>query len=227
MSCLNGTGAGPVPSSVTRRAQNGWSVYIGTVTAGTPARSPAAVVPAPAWWTTAAIRGKTQSCGVSPTALQARAQPGGRDDVTPGAGCDHRDSHGASPRRTSKFANSVATRDELVDLMVDAVAGEYELVPPSDDWLADLVDLARQTRTITRRHPWLVPLVTGQPGIGPNSLDLVEHALALRHVAAQGRHPRLARAISRDPTGITAEQDQFELIVARTMVGILGPATDA
>ncbi|WP_329110169.1 TetR/AcrR family transcriptional regulator C-terminal domain-containing protein [Micromonospora sp. NBC_01699] len=111
--------------------------------------------------------------------------------------------------------------------MVDAVAGEYELVPPSDDWLADLVDLARQTRTITRRHPWLVPLVTGQPGIGPNSLDLVEHALALRHVAAQGRHPRLARAISRDPTGITAEQDQFELIVARTMVGILGPATDA
>jgi hypothetical protein len=33
---------------VTRLAQNGWSVIIGTLTVGTPARSPAAVVPAPA-----------------------------------------------------------------------------------------------------------------------------------------------------------------------------------
>jgi AcrR family transcriptional regulator len=73
----------------------------------------------------------------------------------------------------------VAARDELIDLMVDAVAAEYELTEPSGDWLADLVDFARQTRVIMRRHPWLVPLVIGQPAIGPNSLDLVEHVLAV------------------------------------------------
>jgi hypothetical protein len=39
---------GPAPSSCTRSAQNGWSASTGTVTAGTPARSPAPVVPAPA-----------------------------------------------------------------------------------------------------------------------------------------------------------------------------------
>ncbi|MEO3924203.1 TetR/AcrR family transcriptional regulator [Micromonosporaceae bacterium B7E4] len=171
----------------------------------------------------------------------------------------------------------VAARDELVDLMVDAVAAEYELAPPSGDWLADLVEFARQARTIMRRHPWLVPLVTDQPGIGPNSLDLVEHVLAvladhpaatrvklhafamlngivalfvrnelagarrrdgrtveqwretqaayLQHVAAQGRHPRLARAITQDLTGIAAQQDSFDLIVSGTMAGVLGPAT--
>ncbi|AVT31683.1 TetR family transcriptional regulator [Plantactinospora sp. BC1] len=173
----------------------------------------------------------------------------------------------------------VAARDELVDLMVDAVAAEYDLAPPGDDWLADLVEFARQTRTIMRRHPWLAPLVTGQPGIGPNGLDLVEHVLAvladhpaavgvklqafamlngivalfvqaelagarqrggrsteqwqqaqaayLRHVAAQGRHPRLAEAIARGSTEATAEEDPFDLIVSRTMAGILGPATPA
>jgi hypothetical protein len=40
---LYGTAFGPEPRPVTRLAQNGWSVIIGT-----PARSPAAAVPAPA-----------------------------------------------------------------------------------------------------------------------------------------------------------------------------------
>ena len=165
----------------------------------------------------------------------------------------------------------VAARDELVDLMVDAVAAEYELAPPSGDWLADLVEFARQTRAIMRRHPWLVPLVTAQPAIGPNSLDLVEHALAvladhpapaglklqafamlngivalfmqtelagarrrggltveqweraqtayLLHVAAQGRHPRLAETLTQAPA---PAEDPFDLIVSRTMTGFLG-----
>src|SRR5579859_3023932 len=33
----------------------------------------------------------------------------------------------------------VDTRDDLVDLMTDAVGGEYLLPEPSGDWLADLV----------------------------------------------------------------------------------------
>ena len=45
---LYGTAFGPAPRLVTRLAQNGWSVIIGTLTVGIPACSPAAVVPAPA-----------------------------------------------------------------------------------------------------------------------------------------------------------------------------------
>ena len=40
-------GAGPTPSSLRRLPQKNWSAKNGTVTAGTPARSPADVVPAP------------------------------------------------------------------------------------------------------------------------------------------------------------------------------------
>jgi hypothetical protein len=39
----------------------------GMMTEGTPAPSPAAVVPAPPWWTNAAMRGKSQSWGVDST----------------------------------------------------------------------------------------------------------------------------------------------------------------
>ena len=62
----SGIGADAAPRRCRRSAQNGWSARTGTGTAGTPARRPAAVVPAPAWWTTAAIRGNSQSCGASP-----------------------------------------------------------------------------------------------------------------------------------------------------------------
>ncbi|MCL2734284.1 MAG: TetR/AcrR family transcriptional regulator, partial [Actinomycetia bacterium] len=36
----------------------------------------------------------------------------------------------------------VATRDDLLDLMTDSTAGEYELPAPSGDWRADLLQLA-------------------------------------------------------------------------------------
>lgn len=68
VSSWNGSGRGAAPRRWRRAAQNGWSAMTGTGTAGTPARSPAAVVPAPAWWTTAAVRGNSQSCGRSPAA---------------------------------------------------------------------------------------------------------------------------------------------------------------
>lgn len=43
----NGSGAGPAPSAATRSPQYGWSPKNGHTTVGAPARSPAAVVPAP------------------------------------------------------------------------------------------------------------------------------------------------------------------------------------
>jgi AcrR family transcriptional regulator len=73
----------------------------------------------------------------------------------------------------------VATRDDLLDLMTDSVGGEYDLRPPSGDWLADLVGIGRQGRAIMRRHPWLPALVITRTTIGPNGAALLEHVLTV------------------------------------------------
>jgi hypothetical protein len=41
----------------------------------------------------------------------------------------------------------VEARDDLVDLMTDATASEYELAPPTGDWLGDLVALGEPIRS--------------------------------------------------------------------------------
>ena len=73
----------------------------------------------------------------------------------------------------------VATRDDLLDLMTDSVAAEYDLPAPSGDWQADLLAVARQARQIMRRHPWLPAQVIGRPTLGPHGADLLEHVLAV------------------------------------------------
>jgi AcrR family transcriptional regulator len=72
----------------------------------------------------------------------------------------------------------VPKRDDLVDLMLDAVLGEIELPErPSGDWRADLSLVAEQTRAVGLRHPWQVSLVR-PPTLGPNSLRVYDFALS-------------------------------------------------
>jgi AcrR family transcriptional regulator len=83
---------------------------------------------------------------------------------------------GTGPASLYRYVDS---RDELLELMADAVAGEVDLSrPPSGNWRADLVALAHQVRAAYRRHPWLLDLVPGRVGIGPRAVDQLEHALA-------------------------------------------------
>jgi AcrR family transcriptional regulator len=72
----------------------------------------------------------------------------------------------------------VETREDLLDLMTDAVGGEYLLPEPSGDWLADLVALGEQSRTIMLRHPWVAGLIVTRPVLGPNGIATLEHVLA-------------------------------------------------
>jgi AcrR family transcriptional regulator len=72
----------------------------------------------------------------------------------------------------------VANRDDLLDLMTDAVAGEYELPAPSGDPVPDLVEIAVQARGLMLRHRWVAPLVITRPVLGPRGAELLEHALA-------------------------------------------------
>ncbi|WP_411732045.1 TetR/AcrR family transcriptional regulator [Paeniglutamicibacter sp.] len=70
------------------------------------------------------------------------------------------------------------SHDELVELMVDTVGGEYDLRPAEEPPRIQLLDLARQGRAIMHRHPWLAPLLLTRHSVGPNSLGYLERALS-------------------------------------------------
>jgi AcrR family transcriptional regulator len=76
----------------------------------------------------------------------------------------------------------VSTRDEILELMADEAAREYQFGPAPqapETALHGLLQLARQARHIYQRHPWLIdlPSVGGLPG--PNEIAYTEHVLAL------------------------------------------------
>ena len=73
----------------------------------------------------------------------------------------------------------VDTREDLLDLMTDATGAEYELYPPTGDWLGDLIALGEEARSTFRRHGWLAGLTMTRPVIGPNGTAVIEHFLTL------------------------------------------------
>jgi AcrR family transcriptional regulator len=83
---------------------------------------------------------------------------------------------GASPMALYRY---FATKDELIDAMLDRVLGRIELAPATDDWLADLTAFAAAHRAVLSDHPWaIVPLFThSNPGI--NATVIGETALAI------------------------------------------------
>jgi AcrR family transcriptional regulator len=83
---------------------------------------------------------------------------------------------GGGPMRLYRFVES---KDELLDLMVDAAYGEIDVGPPAGDWRAGLRAIANNTQAVAVRHPWLVGLLGAHPPYGPNGLRLTEHALAV------------------------------------------------
>src|SRR5262249_31115630 len=74
----------------------------------------------------------------------------------------------------------VGSKDDLMDLMRDAVVGEFERIEhPSGDWRADLTALATDSRDAFLRHPWLTSVVGGRPSLGPNFLRHAELSLGV------------------------------------------------
>ena len=78
---------------------------------------------------------------------------------------------------TASLYRYITNRDELVDLMVDAVQGEHPLPESTEDWRTDLAAVAHGLRDTLLRHPWLAGEMTGRPSLGPNSLRRSEAAL--------------------------------------------------
>jgi AcrR family transcriptional regulator len=128
----------------------------------------------------------------------------------------------------------VETRDELLDLMTDAAAAEYDLSAPpgqassvqalsvqapsgqvqSGDWLAELVALGEQARAILHRHRWLAALSLTRPVIGPNAVAVIE---------------RFLQILAGHPATLTAKFEAFAMLNGLTATSVLheqagGPA---
>ncbi|MFJ6804981.1 TetR/AcrR family transcriptional regulator [Streptomyces anulatus] len=112
----------------------------------------------------------------------------------------------------------VGSRDELLDLMADAVAGELDLSGATGgDWLDDLVGLALQSRDAHVRHPWLADLNDRRGEVlGPHAIDYLDHALGIlapapgtagQKLEAIGLLGGLAVLFARRETGATGGGD--------------------
>ncbi|GGO64472.1 TetR/AcrR family transcriptional regulator [Nonomuraea cavernae] len=89
---------------------------------------------------------------------------------------------------TMSLYRHVPGRDQLVDLMRDAVMAEHPLSPPAAAapgpgvWRATLEAYARESWELRRRHPWLAEVRGSRHLPGPNGVAHYEHMLsAVRH----------------------------------------------
>ncbi|MBG0816512.1 TetR/AcrR family transcriptional regulator [Planomonospora sp. ID82291] len=72
----------------------------------------------------------------------------------------------------------VKTKDDVLDLALDAIFAEVEIPPKSDrGWRADITALIGGWRAVLLRHPWSAALL-GRPMLGPNVLARSEFLYA-------------------------------------------------
>jgi AcrR family transcriptional regulator len=69
----------------------------------------------------------------------------------------------------------VTGKSQILDELVDAVAGEIELSSSSSgEWRDTIAQRAHHTRACLRRHPWAVSLMASRASPGPATLSLLE-----------------------------------------------------
>jgi TetR/AcrR family transcriptional regulator, tetracycline repressor protein len=73
----------------------------------------------------------------------------------------------------------VASREELLDLVLEALAADIPLPPATGVWRGDAAALARGIRAALLRRRDLTLLLTARLGQGPAALVTLEHALGI------------------------------------------------
>lgn len=134
----------------------------------------------------------------------------------------------------------VASKEELLDLMLDAVTAEIPLPDAGPaGWRAALRRLALDSAAMAARHPWYATLAPTRPPLGPHTMARTEAALralvptglplgeALGHVAMLDRHVYGSAALAAGEAAMAAAHGvQDEAGLAAT-IRALHPAADA
>ncbi|MBB4932903.1 AcrR family transcriptional regulator [Lipingzhangella halophila] len=83
---------------------------------------------------------------------------------------------------TMSLYTYVASRDELVETMLDTVCDEAARqlgAQEAADWLAGLRGVAEVNWDLYMRHPWVLQVFTGRPPLGPYALTKYERELSV------------------------------------------------
>ncbi|MFD7500822.1 TetR/AcrR family transcriptional regulator [Streptomyces sp. NPDC059850] len=90
----------------------------------------------------------------------------------------------------------VATKDDVLDLALDAVFAELDLPEEHGaSWLADVEAFMTGLRSVLLRHPWAAALASSRPLMGPHALRCSEFAYtALATGGFEGVHLSSAAA---------------------------------
>ncbi len=83
---------------------------------------------------------------------------------------------------TMSLYTYVASRDDLVEAMLDKVYGEaVELLGERGDvtWEEGLRQVARVNWDLCMRHPWVLQVFTGRPPLGPHTIAKYERELSV------------------------------------------------
>ncbi len=73
----------------------------------------------------------------------------------------------------------ITKKDELLDLMSEAVLEVERLPKPSGNWRVDLRKIAYHMRAMSLRHPWTIGISTSRSALGPNTLRCLELTLSV------------------------------------------------
>lgn len=101
-------------------------------------------------------------------------------------------------------------KETLIDHMVEQVSAEESpLGEPTGQWRTDLHHLARQLRTLLRRHPWLIPAMQRPRTSGSPTLADLEYGLGA--LEPTGMDPRARLEVVVLFTGLAVRLVQAEL----------------
>jgi len=124
----------------------------------------------------------------------------------------------------------VASKEELIDAMLDSLEAEIGVPEPTGDWQADLRELAHRHRAGLLRHPWVMEYAANRPPSGPNDARNLD--LMLGMVAGTGVDTRMMvnilmtvftyvlGAVLREVQEMRSERNQAEREAAMTAAEI-------
>jgi AcrR family transcriptional regulator len=79
--------------------------------------------------------------------------------------------------------NHVASKEELLDGLVELVVGEIEVPTSRGDWKTALRERAVSAHTVLMRHPWATMLFVSRLNVGPNMLRYVDATIGCLRAA--------------------------------------------